>query len=302
MCETYENILPEVMAPTIWRPCASAVRQTRFPLPVSFFLTSKAKQVTHMTMQTIKRVPNPTLQTDDQASGVEPTVATALICKSSLLRSGLQQILRGTPFVLAEAGTFTGPRLIQDGTPEPALFIIEAGQDTSRMLEVVRAAKQRSAHTRVVVLADQFDLGFVRIGHEAGVDGFCEGASAPEILIKSLELVMLGESVFASAIMHSVLGGMIRSPEQPLQNHVLPEPKLSELKACKLSVREAQILGCLMHGTPNKVIARNLDITEATIKVHVKAILRKIGVANRTQAAMWATEHLPRQGGASVNV
>jgi two-component system nitrate/nitrite response regulator NarL len=57
-----------------------------------------------------------------------------------------------------------------------------------------------------------------------------------------------------------------------------------------------------MYGTPNKVIARNLDITEATIKVHVKAILRKIGVANRTQAAMWATEHLPRQGGASANV
>jgi two-component system nitrate/nitrite response regulator NarL len=268
---------------------------------VSFFFTSKAKQVTHMTVQTIKLVPNPALQADNQVSGLETTVATALICKSSLLRSGLQQILRGTPFVITEAGTVTGPRLIQDVTPEPALFVIEAGQDTNRMLETVRAAKQQSPEARVVVLADRFDLGFVRIGHEAGVDGFCEAASGPEVLIKSFELVMLGESVVPSAILHSVLSGMIRSPGQPLQNNVWTRPKLSHLRECKLSVREAQILGCLMHGTPNKVIARNLDITEATIKVHVKAILRKIGVANRTQAAMWATDHLPRQGGACVN-
>jgi len=51
-----------------------------------------------------------------------------------------------------------------------------------------------------------------------------------------------------------------------------------------------------MRGEPNKVIAKRLDITEATIKVHVKAILRKVGVANRTQAAMWAKEHLDMRG------
>jgi two-component system nitrate/nitrite response regulator NarL len=47
-----------------------------------------------------------------------------------------------------------------------------------------------------------------------------------------------------------------------------------------------------MGGEANKVIARKLEITEATIKVHVKSILRKIGAANRTQAAMWANENL----------
>jgi two-component system nitrate/nitrite response regulator NarL len=61
------------------------------------------------------------------------------------------------------------------------------------------------------------------------------------------------------------------------------------------------ILQSLLGGDPNKVIARKLDITEATIKVHVKAILRKIGAANRTQAAMWATGHLPPRMGASAD-
>jgi two-component system, NarL family, nitrate/nitrite response regulator NarL len=64
-----------------------------------------------------------------------------------------------------------------------------------------------------------------------------------------------------------------------LQNH----PRLSE--------REAQILNDLVRGHANKVIARSCNITEATVKVHMKSILRKIQVANRTQAAVWALEH-----------
>jgi len=53
-------------------------------------------------------------------------------------------------------------------------------------------------------------------------------------------------------------------------------------------MRELEILACLVSGHPNKIISRQLEISEATVKVHVKAILRKIGVQNRTQAAIWA--------------
>jgi DNA-binding CsgD family transcriptional regulator len=60
-----------------------------------------------------------------------------------------------------------------------------------------------------------------------------------------------------------------------------------------LSSREAAILDGLVQGAPNKVIAHQLNITEATVKVHVKAILRKIRVRNRTQAAIWAMSRQP---------
>jgi len=59
----------------------------------------------------------------------------------------------------------------------------------------------------------------------------------------------------------------------------------------RLSEREAQVLDGLVRGHANKVIARSCDITEATVKVHMKSILRKIHVSNRTQAAVWALEH-----------
>ena len=61
--------------------------------------------------------------------------------------------------------------------------------------------------------------------------------------------------------------------------------------ALKLSERETQVLDGLVRGLANKVIARRCDITEATVKVHMKSILRKIRVGNRTQAAIWALEH-----------
>ena len=61
--------------------------------------------------------------------------------------------------------------------------------------------------------------------------------------------------------------------------------------APQLSPREKSILRCLIEGDSNKCIARKIDIAEATVKVHVKAILRKIRVQNRTQAAIWAMNH-----------
>jgi two-component system nitrate/nitrite response regulator NarL len=141
----------------------------------------------------------------------------------------------------------------------------------------------------------------MRAGHEAGASGFCFAASAPEVLIKSLELVMLGESVLPFEVLRSIMDQTPQAGDQPIQDTKVAGSKLSELTACKLSARETEILGCLMKGESNKTIARKLDITEATIKVHVKAVLRKIGAANRTQAAMWASQRLPGHNGALVN-
>jgi two-component system nitrate/nitrite response regulator NarL len=71
--------------------------------------------------------------------------------------------------------------------------------------------------------------------------------------------------------------------------------------APQLSPRELVVLRCLTGGHSNKFIALKSDITEATVKVHVKAILRKIGVQNRTQAAIWGMNHPPWGGIRNAN-
>ena len=68
----------------------------------------------------------------------------------------------------------------------------------------------------------------------------------------------------------------------------------------KFSTREIEILDCLTRGEANKFIARRFAIAEATVKVHVKAILRKIRAKNRTQAAIWARDFLPASSNVTV--
>jgi two-component system nitrate/nitrite response regulator NarL len=254
-----------------------------------------------MTAQTLTLEHDRSSQADPEPSSLLPAIPTALICDNALLRSGLQQILSGSLFAIVEAASVTGPKRLQYCAPNTGLVIIEATQNTGRVLEVIRQVRERSPEARIVALADQFDLGLVRSGHEAGVNGFCSAASNPAILIKALELVVLGESVLPFQVVRSIMDAAPQNQGQPLQRNAT-EPKLSDLKDCKLSARETQVLNYLRQGAPNKIIARQFDLTEATIKVHVKAILRKIGAANRTQAAMWASQHLPQRGGASMNV
>jgi two-component system nitrate/nitrite response regulator NarL len=253
-----------------------------------------------MTAHTLTLVHDRSSDTNTSSTIHLKAVPTALICDNLLLRSGLHNILRGTSFALIEAASATGPGRLQPAASTPALVIVDASQNSVRVLEVIKQAREHFPQARIVALADRFDLSVVRYGHEAGANGFCLAASASDVLIKSLELVMLGETVLPFEVVRSLLGGASQNGEQPLQGS-RAEPKQSDLKACKLSAREKEILGCLTQGEPNKIIARKLDITEATIKVHVKAILRKIGAANRTQAAMWASQRLPHQGEAPMS-
>ena len=252
-----------------------------------------------MTSRTLTHVRSS--ETDFPSRRLTPTIPTALICDSARLRSGLQHILRDTPFAIAEATSVAGPRRFQSLVQKAALVLVEASQNAGRVLDIVRQVRNQTPEARIVVLVDQCDLAFMRAGHEAGASGFCFAASDPEVLIKSLELVMLGESVLPFEVLRSIMDRTPQDGKQSVQDNSVKGSKLSELMACKLSARETEILGCLMKGESNKVIARKLDITEATIKVHVKAVLRKIGASNRTQAAMWASQRLPGRGGALVN-
>jgi two-component system, NarL family, nitrate/nitrite response regulator NarL len=234
-------------------------------------------------------------------SRMKPTFTTVLLCDNALLRTGLEAILSGSPFVLAKTVFAASPRLADRVIEQPALVIAAANQFSGRMAEVIRQAREHFPQARIVALVDQFDPGSVRQAYEAGGDGLCRTTTGREALIMSLELVMLGAAMVPVALIGAILSEQSSCPSSYLQSAGNGPSLPSDLSMHKLSPREAEILRCLMLGDANKVIARKCDVTEATIKVHVKAILRKIGASNRTQAAMWASQRLTQRGGASVN-
>jgi two-component system nitrate/nitrite response regulator NarL len=143
------------------------------------------------------------------------------------------------------------------------------------------------------MLADHLDPATIVRALNAGIHGLCSTGMERDALIKALELVMLGETFISSAMALTMLNGTPQ-PQESASNVTpgLTAANDTATRAHKLSSREVEILGHLMEGESNKVIAKKLDIAEATIKVHIKAILRKVRVKNRTQAAMWASAHL----------
>jgi DNA-binding NarL/FixJ family response regulator len=208
----------------------------------------------------------------------EERYATLLLTDNALVRAGLTHILSNTCFVMMDA-----PAAVPD------LCLIDASGSSERLLEAVATVKSKHPVCKVTLIDSGNDPSFVQKAISAGVDGFCAATSAREVLMKSLELIMLGEKVLPSALIQTLLNqlGGTASPAHLLVGDNPPDPRVH-----KLSPREKVILQSIMSGDANKVIARKLDVAEATVKVHVKAILRKVGAANRTQAAMWAAGHL----------
>ncbi|PVE24875.1 hypothetical protein DC522_08100 [Microvirga sp. KLBC 81] len=229
------------------------------------------------------------------------TANAVIICNNSLIGVGITHLLAGTSFVTTDHFTNAAQAAETSYLSVPDLFVISANVSPEDTAEAVRHLRGKFPKVRIVVIADHYNLSFVKLCRGAGVDGFCLTGSSREVLIKSLELIMVGELVLPSALMASLLNGSEAIPT-PKSRDSSADAKLpsEDPRVRKLSAREAEILSHLMDGAANKVIARKLDVAEATIKVHIKAILRKIGAANRTQAAMWASEHLPTRDASSL--
>jgi two-component system nitrate/nitrite response regulator NarL len=217
-------------------------------------------------------------------------VLAILIGENALLFTGLKHMLSGTRFTVAEMAC-------NDSLPEiprshSVLFIISAGHWSDETIAILRRLKSQCPTGRVCMLADQFDISRVMEAHEAGVDGFCLMTADRDVLTRSLDLISLGEDILPSDLVLSVLAQVSRQTANHPRHAFGDKAKVAAPTAHKLSVREGEILRGLMEGEPNKVIARRFGLSEATVKVHVKAILRKIGAKNRTQAAMWASDHI----------
>ena len=218
-------------------------------------------------------------------------VATALLCGNALLGAGLTHLLTGARFHVTDSGRIGASSSSDHSDPTPALYIVDASGSPQQTITLVEDAKRQHPSARIVAIANSFDLSLIQCAVTAGVDSFCLATVSREVLINILELTILGEQVLPRSVIQSLLKEASTVPSfartSSTSEHSAPDPRVE-----KLSPRETVILQSLMGGEANKVIARRLEITEATIKVHVKSILRKIGAANRTQAAMWANENL----------
>ncbi|MGP1256179.1 MAG: LuxR C-terminal-related transcriptional regulator [Kiloniellales bacterium] len=207
-------------------------------------------------------------------------VDIALVDGTNLFREGVLRILSGTRFnVSRHVDAIDDLLQMQQGTCDYALAIVSLPDGDEGFVQKLAELNRAHPDVRLVALAETFDVDALRQCFMAGVDGFLLKTISSRALLNSLELVMLGERVFPRQLVNLILPRNVTG-QTSLTLHGGDLRKLSE--------REMEIVRCLVAGNSNKVIAAQLSITEATVKVHLKSILRKIGASNRTQAAIWA--------------
>lgn len=221
--------------------------------------------------------------------------ATFIVGKSVLIREGIARILSAANFrTLASVSCADdlSPNKLQS---RPSLvLIVHAGEDFEAALEQIELLRERHPKARIGVVADRYRLDEMVSAFKAGASGYFIDVMTCDVFVKSIELVMMGETIFPPAFMSSIVhseSDHFATAEPRNDNDrataVTPERNIGQ----QLSPREKSIMQCLIAGDSNKCIARKIDIAEATVKVHVKAILRKIRVQNRTQAAIWGMNH-----------
>lgn len=208
-------------------------------------------------------------------------VSVTVLGARSLFRAAVVDLLGAIGFTPIEEVDEPGQlkRHLGEAPPQNTM-IVALARGAGGADGTVAEIRAWQATARVVCLVPLFDVEEMCACFAAGASGYILESISRDALRESLLLVEAGEKVFPSELAHHfpVLAGAPEYAERPA-------PLRSE---ADLSSREFEILQCLAIGQSNKLIAKNLGIAEATVKVHLKRILRKAHASNRTQAALWA--------------
>lgn len=248
----------------------------------------------------------PNSEVPKEATSCQPrrtnAVDTIIIDKSALFRAGLIHTLEKTRFrVVSEYSSVAA--FSERAASEDAVVLIGLDRTSHDGIAGLTSLREDGRLGHLIILGEDLEEKEFDLVIGLRCDSYMlKHEITPEILLRSMELVMLGEEVFSRDFMQmlrqhwsgaavaasgdcDIAGSNGRMRGDVLQIRPAVEPAQIE---GRLSARETAILLRLMQGESNKHIARELDIAETTVKVHVKSVLRKIRVRNRTQAATWA--------------
>jgi len=207
----------------------------------------------------------------------EPPITTVLLVDDHpLVRAGLSALIASTDDLVVVGEASGGEQAIGLADEcEPDVVLMDLSMPGMNGVEATRGLLALRPQTHVVVLTSFHDQSQVAGALEAGAVGY---------LLKDCDPRDVLSAIRSAASGHAPLDPRVARVLLPSTT-----PKVSD----SLSARELEVLQLVAKGLPNKLIGRTLGITERTVKVHVGHLFRRIGVADRTSAAIWARDNLP---------
>ncbi len=202
----------------------------------------------------------------------------------ALFRQGLRLVLAeyDESVEAVEAASFTDALARAEDSGPFDLALVDLSMPGMPSFEGVAALSARLPDVAVVVLSASERADDVARAIEAGARGYVVKSAQPQVLYHVLPLVLAGEIYVPPVVLENDGGANIDSRNGECGDAAAIE---------RLTPRERDVLSHLVAGLSNKEIAQALDIDEGTVKAHLKALLRKLDVANRTQAAILAVRH-----------
>ena len=197
-----------------------------------------------------------------------------------LMRKGILQLIAMEPSLrlVGEAGDGQqGVELAHRLRPD--LILLDLNMRGLSGMEALKALKAADLDTRVIILTVSDSEEDVVAALRLGADGYLLKDMEPEEVLHSLKTAAQGRIALGERVA-AILADTLRHEAQP-----------RPIDSVKLTEREREILSLIAAGCSNKLIARKLKITEGTVKVHVKHLLRKLDLASRVEAAVWAVKH-----------
>lgn len=208
-----------------------------------------------------------------------------------LFRGGLVSLLSQYDqfLVVAEAGNIDeAQRLLQDS--EVDLILLDNHLPDTQGVDAIGALKSANEGVRVLMLTMSENGDDLVKALQNGADGYLLKTSEPDQLCDALERVYQGESVVSPAMM-SKLVSVLRQPSAP-EKAVDLAPKSKPLQSLQsLSPREMDIFLLVAKSLSNKHIARDLNIAETTVKIHIQHIFKKLQMTSRVQIAVFVATH-----------
>ncbi|MBS0354442.1 MAG: two-component system response regulator NarL [Proteobacteria bacterium] len=161
---------------------------------------------------------------------------------------------------------------------EPDLILLDLNMKGMNGIETLKALRDADLAARILILTVSDAADDLVAAIRAGADGYLLKDMEPEELLTQIVEAQRGRIVISPSL-NGLLARSLREEAQAAERSVAP-----------LTEREKDILGCLASGLSNKLIARDLNIAEGTVKVHIKNLLKKLKFRSRLEAAVWAID------------
>ena len=214
----------------------------------------------------------------DSSTDTSPA-SILLIDDHPLLRKGVKQLidLEDSMDVIGEASNaHEGVARAQELDPD--LILLDLNMPEINGIETLKMLREADVSSRIVVFTVSDNEEDVVAALKAGADGYLLKDMEPEELMQNLEQAALGKMVISDRLTALLA--------QALQSGRTDKSADTD----SLTPREKQIIKLIAGGLPNKLIARKLNITEGTVKVHVKHLLKKLRLRSRVEVAVWAVQ------------